>query len=238
VSRALIVFAILVATFTFGPGKIVALQTLTTPEHVSLETQDGWSIAADLYGRGDRGVVLVHGGRFNKESWDKQARELEKLGFRVISIDLRGCGQSKEPPKTKASVEDAYQDVLAATRYLRKTGTKTVSIVGGSMGGDAASEATVHSEVGEIDRVVLLGTQGTDKPELAKGPKLFIVARDDANAEGPRLPGIRNSYKRTPGPKRLVILKGSAHAQFLFATDQGERLMREIVRFLSAQPMS
>jgi hypothetical protein len=31
----------------------------------------------------------------------------------------------------------------------------------------------------------------------------------------------------------LVILDGSAHAQFIFATDQGERLMREILRFLS-----
>jgi hypothetical protein len=30
-----------------------------------------------------------------------------------------------------------------------------------------------------------------------------------------------------------VILEGSAHAQFLFQTDQGERLVREILRFLS-----
>ena len=35
-------------------------------------------------------------------------------------------------------------------------------------------------------------------------------------------------------PKELVILEGSAHAQFIFTTDQGERLMREILRFLSA----
>jgi hypothetical protein len=35
------------------------------------------------------------------------------------------------------------------------------------------------------------------------------------------------------GPKELIILDGSAHAQFLFATDQGARLMREILRFLS-----
>jgi hypothetical protein len=28
------------------------------------------------------------------------------------------------------------------------------------------------------------------------------------------------------------VLEGSAHAQFLFDTDQGERVMREILRFL------
>jgi hypothetical protein len=66
-----------------------------------------------------------------------------------------------------------------------------------------------------------------------KGRKLFIVARDDANDDGLRLPRIRANYERAVGPKELVILDGSAHAQFIFATDQGARLMREILRFLS-----
>jgi hypothetical protein len=30
------------------------------------------------------------------------------------------------------------------------------------------------------------------------------------------------------------VLPGSAHAQFLFQTDQSARVMREILRFLSA----
>jgi len=37
-----------------------------------------------------------------------------------------------------------------------------------------------------------------------------------------------------PDPKELLILEGSAHAQFIFQTDQGERLMNEILKFLSA----
>jgi hypothetical protein len=64
---------------------------------------------------------------------------------------------------------------------------------------------------------------------------LFIVARDDASGDGPRLPGIRAQYKKAPRPKKLIILKGSAHAQFLFQTDQADRVMREIIRFLSAK---
>jgi hypothetical protein len=32
----------------------------------------------------------------------------------------------------------------------------------------------------------------------------------------------------------LIILEGSAHAQFLFATAQGDRVMREILKFLTA----
>jgi len=49
----------------------------------------------------------------------------------------------------------------------------------------------------------------------------------------PRLPRVRERFEKSLGPKELIILQGSAYAQFLFATDQGERAMREILRFLS-----
>ena len=48
-------------------------------------------------------------------------------------------------------------DVLAAVRYLRGGGATQVSVVGGSFGGSAAANASVHSKPGEIDRIVLLG---------------------------------------------------------------------------------
>jgi len=126
-------------------------------------------------------------------------------------------------------------DVLAAVRYLRKTGAKTVSVVGASMGGGAAGDASILSEPGEIDRLVFLGASPNGPAEKLQAPSLFIVARDDANADGPRLPRIREQYERAPQPKELIILDGSAHAQFLFQTDQGEKVMREILRFLSTK---
>ena len=42
-------------------------------ERVSFSTQDGALIYADLYRTGNRGVVLAHGGQFNKENWRDQA---------------------------------------------------------------------------------------------------------------------------------------------------------------------
>jgi hypothetical protein len=35
-----------------------------------------------------------------------------------------------------------------------------------------------------------------------------------------------------PDPKVMVILEGSAHSQFLFVSDLGERVLRVILRFL------
>jgi pimeloyl-ACP methyl ester carboxylesterase len=194
------------------------------------------AIYANLYGKGERGVVLAHGGRFTKESWDKQARALVKAGFRVLAIDFRGRGQSRGGAQARTSNDGVRFDVLSAVRYLRKSGARTVSVIGASFGGGAAAEAAVEAEPGEIDCLILLAHSPIDKPEQMKGRKLFILTREDSSGDNkiPRLPKIRDQYERAPGPKELIILDGSAHAQFIFETEQGERLMRELLRFLSA----
>jgi pimeloyl-ACP methyl ester carboxylesterase len=209
--------------------------TAAAQKTVSFPTQDGGEIYANIYGAGDKAVVLAHGGRFNKESWDNQARALTAVGFRVLAIDFRGYGNSRGP-KQPASTDPPYQlDILAAVRYLRKSGAKSVSVVGGSMGGAAAGDASIASRPGEIDRVVLLGAAPDGPADKLKSASLFIVARDDSDGTAPRLPEIRKQYEKAPQPKQLIILDGSAHAQALFETDQGERVMREIIRFLSAK---
>jgi len=192
-------------------------------------------VYADVYGKGERGVVLAHGGRFNKESWEKQARILASAGFRVLALDFRGYGKSRGPGESDPMDAPLHLDVLAAVRYLRKAGAKSVSVVGGSMGAGAAGDASIASRPGEIDRLVLLGGAPNGPAEKLKSPALFIVARDDASGDGPRLPRIKEQYEKAPEPKTLIILEGSAHAQYLFQTDQGERVMREILNFLSAK---
>jgi pimeloyl-ACP methyl ester carboxylesterase len=218
----------LLATLLLAP--LVAAQ-----EHVSFPTEDGGVVYADIYGKGERGVVLAHGGRFNKESWEKQARTLESAGFRVLALDFRGYGKSRGPGDSDPMDAPLHLDVLAAVRYLRKTGATSVSVVGGSMGGGAAGDASIASPPGEIDRVVFLGSAPNGPAEKLKSSSLFIVARDDTSGDGPRLPGIQAQYQKAPEPKALIILDGSAHAQYLFQTGQAERVMREILRFLSAK---
>ncbi len=202
---------------------------------VSFPTADGAILFADLSGSGERAVVLVHGGRFNKESWAPQARTLVANGFEVLAIDLRGYGESHGPGDKDPMGAPLEQDVLAAVRYLHERGATSVSVVGGSMGGAAAGDASIASKPGEIDKLVILGAAPNEPAEKLKSPTLFIVARDDSNGDGLRLPGIRAQYERAPEPKRLIVLDGSAHAQYLFQTDQGERVMQEILHWLSAK---
>jgi len=203
-------------------------------QHLSFATEDSGLIYADLYGEGDQGVVLAHGGRFTKESWQPQAQQLARAGFHVLAFDFRGFGQSHGPGDSDMDTAPMWLDVLAAVRYLRKNGAKTVAIVGGSFGGSAAADASVASQPGEINGLVLLAADWNGPAERIKVPLLVIVARDDANDEGLRLPRIRAWFEKAPQPKKLLVLEGSAHAQFLFQTDQSDRVMREVLQFLSA----
>jgi len=201
---------------------------------VSFPTEDGGVVFADEYGAGEKSVVLAHGGQFSKESWAKQAQILTDAGFHVLAIDFRGYGESRGPGDSDPMDAPLHFDVLAAVHYLRRNGARTVSVIGGSMGGGAAGDASIRSKPGEIDRLVLLGAAPNDQANRLKSATLYIVARDDANDDGPRLPKIREQYQRSPQPKKLIVLNGAAHAQWLFQTDQSERVMGEILAFLSA----
>jgi pimeloyl-ACP methyl ester carboxylesterase len=203
------------------PVAFLLTQLVSAQQTISFPTQDGGQICADLYGNGDRAVVLAHGGRFTKASWQDQARTLVSAGFRVLAFNFRGFGCSTGPGQADFDNAPFENDVLAAVHYMKTNGVKTVSVVGGSFGGSAAGDASIKSGPGEIDRIVFLGAAPNLPAEKLKSRALFIVARDDANDDGLRLPGIRAQYEKAPQPKELI------------QTDQSDRVMREILRFLS-----
>ena len=52
-------------------GALLISANTAAQKTVSFPTEDGGVVYADVYGEGDRAVVLAHGGQFNKESWEK-----------------------------------------------------------------------------------------------------------------------------------------------------------------------
>lgn len=195
---------------------------------VSFATADGGTVHADLYGNSGRGVVLAHGAAFDKESWSALAGRLQFMGFQVLAIDFRGYGKSRGGGKAGGLEED----VLAAVRYLRGQGDASVSVVGGSMGGGASAKAATLTSQGEIDRLVLLSPVPIAHPENIKAAStLFIASRGEALAGE-----VQAQYGRAPQPKKLVLIEGSAHAQNIFTTAQGEQLTQTITGFIAAAP--
>ena len=204
---------------------------LPARRNLTFRAADGVSVSGLSYGAGERGVVLVPGAHGIGETWDLQARQLARAGLHVLAMDYRGLGQLQG---VSQDGDKAHLDVIGAIRQLQADGADQISLVGASWGGRAAAMATI-AEPELVDRLVLLAHSTFDHPETLGGRKLFIVARDDRDGSGHRrLDSIREQYERAPEPKKLIVLDGAVHAQFLFLTPQGERLSEEIQRFLMA----
>ncbi len=203
-------------------GLVVALlasaPSITQPRLVTFDTADGGRIQAHLYAGGERSVVLAHGMVFNKESWAPQAERLAAAGYTVLAIDFRGYGESVGGSNSRA----LYEDVLGGVRFLKGRGLASVSVIGGSMGGGAAAAAAGMAEPGEIDKLILLsGTPIGGIEGIKSAATLFVVSEGEGMANQ-----VEDQYQRAPGPKRLELLPGNAHAQHIFKTEQSDPLIR------------
>ncbi|MFG0256582.1 MAG: alpha/beta hydrolase [Phycisphaerales bacterium JB043] len=197
---------------------------------ITFHAPDGATVEADVYGTSRHTLILAHGGRFTKESWSEQAPVLADAGFQVIAINFRGRGNSVAPDDPQGN--NVHLDVVAAIDHALTNDAKPISIIGASFGGWASSKA-IALRPNTVDRVVFLACP-VEEPETLTGRKLFILARDDFRGEDTlRLPEIQEDFDLAPEPKQLVLLEGDAHAQFLFESDQADRLMDELLRFLT-----
>ncbi|MEU4540416.1 alpha/beta hydrolase [Streptosporangium sp. NPDC023825] len=90
-------------------------------------------IVAEDHGGNGRDVLLLHGGGRTRTDWDVFAGLLMSTGFRPVSMDLRGHGESGEAPW---SWEEALADVAAV---VEEFGLHRPMIVGHSLGGMVAA---------------------------------------------------------------------------------------------------
>src|SRR3982074_3518573 len=104
---------------------------------------NGISINYELEGDGPETLVLVNGLADELESWGYQTPALLEAGFRVLSFDNRGVGESDKPagPDTSRRLAD---DTKALVDSL---GLRDFHLVGVSMGGMIAQEyALAHPD--------------------------------------------------------------------------------------------
>ena len=132
-----------------------------------IESKDGTQIHVKDMGQG-RPVVLIHGWPLTGDMFEYQTLALLEAGFRVVTYDRRGFGQSGHP--ASGYDYDTFADDLAAV--LDGLDLKDAALVGFSMGG------------GEIARY--LGRHGAAR--ISKAVLVSSVAgyllKDDSNPDG------------------------------------------------------
>lgn len=125
-------------------------------------------------------VVCTHGAAMDHRMFDPQVAPLVDEGYRVITWDIRGHGQSK-PIGDEFNVSTVAEDLLALIDHL---GREEAVLVGQSFGGYVSQEVVYHhpERVGAL--VVIGATDITTLPShlerigLKLSPYLFKVWPD------------------------------------------------------------
>ena len=174
---------------------------------LKLEGQETLSLYFEDYGAG-KPVVLIHGWPLSHRMWEPQVPALASAGYRVISYDRRGFGDSDKP-------WNGYDyDTFAAdlNALLTTLELRDVTLVGFSMGG------------GEVARYLgRYGSERVAKAVLAGAVTPFLLKTDD-NPGGVDK-GVFDGFIESIGKDRLEFLDG--FTKMFFNRDQGERAVSD-----------
>lgn len=122
----------------------------------------------DLNPSGKKTVFLIHGWPLNHRMFEYQLDVLPKLGFRCVSVDLRGFGNSDAP--WSGYTYDAMADDLYTV--IRSLNTPEIALAGFSMGGAVAIRYMVRHHGFRVARLALLAAAApsfTRRPDFPYG---------------------------------------------------------------------
>lgn len=114
---------------------------------------DGTRIHYDVYGRGDRWVVLIQGLGLSSRHWGDQPEVVAAAGFRVLTLDNRGTGRSARV-RRPYPVARMARDVVTA---MDAAGAPAAAVAGISMGGMIAQEVALRHPT-RVETLTLLAT--------------------------------------------------------------------------------
>ena len=164
------------------------------------------------YGKG-KPVLLIHGWPLSGKSWEFQVSSLVDAGYRVITYDRRGFGQS-DSTYEGYDYDSLSEDLHELIVHLDLT---NVVLVGFSMGGGEVIRYLTKYGENNIDKIALISSI------------IPLVGQKEDNPEGvPKkvLKDILNSVKT----ERLHFLKGF-HNAFYNVTKDNQTVPQEQLDF-------
>ena len=137
--------------------------------HLHRSEIDGTEVNYVDIGSGEgRPVVLVHGLGGQWQNWLENIPRLSRER-RVVALDLPGFGLSPEP-RERITISGYGRCVNALCEQL---GLGSMHLVGNSMGGFVAAEATIQSPA-RVERLVLVSAAGISSTNVYRAPALLV----------------------------------------------------------------
>ena len=205
----------LLASLTVLAGlSVPALAVGDEIESMRVETKDKFVLRGDFWKPRKKGrapaALLIHDTLRDRSDYSAIAKNLNKRGFAVLSIDLRGHGQSAteefnfsklDKEKQTIAWTLAIRDLEACTAWLRKRDDVHMSNLSLVAHGSSSILAARYAERDENVRCVALLAPGAD--DLAKdlprtlkkiaGMPTLVVTEKDGRAGAVRL--VEASFK-------------------------------------------
>jgi pimeloyl-ACP methyl ester carboxylesterase len=151
----------------------------------------GVTLAADVGGPEDGSpVMLMHGGGQTRGAWKKAATALAGAGHRVVSLDLRGHGESDWAPDGNYGIDAFAADLAAVAATL----DAPPALVGASLGGMSAllamGSGLAASALVLVDIVPQMNRDGAGKigEFMRSNPDGFATLEEAADSVAAYLP--------------------------------------------------
>lgn len=232
---------LLIIVAVFVSGCLGQQEVDEISKEIKLKTEDGFAIMGSFYEvDSNSGVILLHMLNRNRNDWNDLSGKLQKEGYNVLSIDLRGHGQSTDKDGRVVNWQtfsandfnNMVLDVKATKQFLESKGIGNVSIVGASIGANiAVSYAAEDSEI----RTVILLSPGLDyrgvKPDADVkdygNRSLLIVASEDDEYSAM---SSKNLIELAVGKKELKLYENAGHGTKMFSNTDLDRIIVEWLR--------
>ncbi|MEJ8574541.1 alpha/beta hydrolase [Microbaculum marinum] len=138
-------------------------------------------LAADVFGHGSGPVaVLMHGGGQTRHSWGGTAERLARSGWRAITVDQRGHGDSDRSGPGNYSFRDFADDAAAVYAQVEARYGMRPVVIGASMGGLSSLLVAGERDDPPMAALVLVDVTPRMNPNGVAGILDFMGARMEA----------------------------------------------------------
>ncbi|MCU1351913.1 MAG: hypothetical protein JWM05_1122 [Acidimicrobiales bacterium] len=184
----------------------------STSEPIEFEGFEGIRLVADVWGEADAPPVLfMHGGGQTRHAWGSAAARLAAQGWRAITLDLRGHGDSDWASNGDYSFTAFCADCVAVVDQLGRPPV----LVGASLGGMAAILAEGTSDRTVSTGLVLVDIAPKSSPEglqrittfMRSGAEGFATLEEAASAIAAYTPQ-RSRAVNPDGLKKVLRQRG------------------------------
>jgi dienelactone hydrolase len=229
VRRLFILGIFIVASSTANAQK----EQATAPRIVDLTARDGIILKASYFpaGKPGPGVLLLHQCDRDRKIWNGLAHQLASAGINVLTMDLRGFGDSGDAPhngktgpgplESPEEMQKWPADIDAAYQYLKSQSdvkSGLIGVGGASCGVSNAIKTAIRHP--EVKSLVLLSGPSDVKDRMflrqTKMPAFFAVSDDDPYPL--MVPDTEWIYLASASPgKKFAEYKTGGHGAEIFA---------------------